>query len=163
MDHSKDPAAQSSPAGGEVVMRKMDKKICIIFMICTGLVIGCIIWTLVRSYIPSWGKPYERLSAMEAREYMSYEADYCIVDVRDPASFEKGHVSGAVNLPYERIVEDADDVITNRGQMVYVYGEDSDQSCAAAQKLCDIGFLSITETGSYEDWLHPETESQSGE
>ena len=61
------------------------------------------------------------------------------------------------------MVEKADDVLRNRGITVYVYGKDSSQSCAAAQKLSDIGYNSVSEIGSYSDWTsylsEPETES----
>ena len=109
-------------------------------------------WSAIRSVRPSRGKPYERLSAEEANEYISYETGYCIVDVRDQEAYDLGHVGEAMNLPFGEIVERADEVIPDRHMMLYVYGQDSEQSCAAAQKLSDIGFTSVTETGSYQEW-----------
>jgi len=32
-------------------------------------------------------------------------ADFVLLDVRDPESYANGHVPGAINLPYRRIVE----------------------------------------------------------
>ena len=94
---------------------------------------------------------------------MSYEAEYLILDVRSRKAYEKGHLDKAVNIEYDSLVEKADDVLKNRGITVYVYGEDSSQSCAAAQKLSDIGYNSVSEIGSYSDWTsylsEPETES----
>ena len=81
--------------------------------------------------------------------------------MRDEADYAASHVDGARNLPVESIVARADSVIEDRHMMLYVYGEDSAQSCAAAQKLSDLGFTSVTETGSYRDWQMfslPETE-----
>jgi hypothetical protein len=49
-------------------------------------------------------------------------------------------------------VERADDVLPERDMMLYIYGADSEESCAGAQKLSDIGFTSVAETGSYADW-----------
>lgn len=90
---------------------------------------------------------------------MSYEAEYLILDVRSREDYEKGHLDEAVNIEYDSIVEKADDVLKDRGITVYVYGEDSAQSCAAAQKLSDIGYNSISEIGGYLDWLEIETEN----
>lgn len=90
---------------------------------------------------------------MEAYEYMSYETLYCILDVRDRTEYERSHVDSAVNLPVSEIVERADEVIPDRNMMIYIYGSDSDESCSAAQKLSDMGFTSVTETGSYQDWI----------
>ncbi len=131
----------------------MKKKIRIIFFLCCMTVVLFTAWSAIRSFRPSRGKPYERLSAEEAYEYISYESVYCIIDVRDPKAYAGGHVEGAKNLPFEEIVERADDVIADRHMMLYVYGRDSEQSCAAAQKLSDSGFTSVTETGSYRDWI----------
>ena len=125
-------------------------------MIVTAILI---VATLIRSHRPSRGRPYERLSAEEAQLYMSYEAEYLILDVRSREDYEKGHLDEAVNIEYDSIVEKADDVLKDRGITVYVYGEDSAQSCAAAQKLSDIGYNSISEIGSYLDWLEIETEN----
>ena len=131
----------------------MGKKIRIVFFLCSLTVIAAAGWSLIRSLRPSRGKAYERITVEEAYEYMSYESDYCILDVRSKAEYEQSHVEGAKNLPVGSIVAHADEVISDRGMMLYVYGKDSEESCAAAQKLSDIGYTSVTETGSYEDWL----------
>ena len=116
-------------------------------------------WSAIRSFRPSRGKPYERLSAEEAYEYISYETGYCIVDVRAKEAYDRGHIKEARNLPFDEIVERADEVIPDRNMMLYVYGADEEQSCAAAQKLSDLGFTSVTETGSLEDWMNLEEEN----
>lgn len=131
----------------------MKRKIRIIFCICSLTVIVFALLSAVRSLRPSRGKPYERISVQEAIDYMSYESVYSIVDVRDKAEYDRRHVAGARSLPCDEIVESADEVIPDRHVMLYVYGSDSDQSCAAAQKLSDIGFTSVTETGSFTDWI----------
>ena len=142
----------------------MNKKIRIVFCICSLTVIVFSAWSLIRSLRPSRGKAYERISVEEAFDYMSFETGYLVVDVRDEADYERSHAKGAVNLPTDRMVEHADKVIPNRDMMLYVYGASSQQSCAGAQKLSDIGFTSVTETGSYRDWLafsHQQTSSGS--
>ncbi len=126
-------------------------------MIVTAILI---VATLIRSHRPSRGRPYERLTAEDARLYMSYEAEYLILDVRDRNAYEKGHLEKAVNIEYGSLVEEADDILKDRGITVYVYGEDSSQSCGAAQKLSDIGYNSVAEIGSYSDWISYLAESE---
>ena len=99
------------------------------------------------------------LSAVEAKEYMSFEKRYCIVDVREKEEYDREHVKGARNLPIDQIVKRADQIVPERDMMLYVYGSDSGQSCAAAQKLCDLGYTSVTETGSMEDWIRLEQQA----
>ena len=137
----------------------MKKKIRIIFFLCCMTVVLFTAWSAIRSFRPSRGKPYERLSAEEAYEYISYETGYCIVDVREQEAYDRGHIKEARNLPFDEIVERADEVIPDRNMMLYVYGADEEQSCAAAQKLSDLGFTSVTETGSLEDWMNLEEET----
>ena len=110
--------------------------------------------------MPTQGKPYERLTAEEARLYMSYEAAYLVADVRDEEEYDLGHLDEAISIPYDRIVEEADRRLGDRNVTVYVYGKDSEQSCAAAQKLSDIGFNSVSEIGSYGDWIMAQTETE---
>ncbi len=141
----------------------MNKKIRIIFWVCTITVILCAAWSLIRTLRPSRGKPYERLSVEEASDYMSYEKTYCILDVRSKEEYDRGHVQGALNLPQEEIVAQAEELIPDKSTMVYVYGSDSESSCAAAQKLSDMGYISITETGSYSQWCSLETNEGSAD
>jgi len=134
-----------------------------IFFITFGMILIIVlvtVWTLVKSYRPTPGKPYERLSVEEARNFMTYEDEYVVVDAREKQEYEKGHLEKAVNLPYDSIVSEADEVIGDRRTMVYVYGSTGDQSCAAAQKLADMGYQSITEIGAYSDWMLKETETE---
>ena len=137
-----------------------NRKIFYITWICTAIVIALTVWTMVRSRMPTQGKPYERLTAEEARLYMSYEAAYLVADVRDEEEYDLGHLDEAISIPYDRIVEEADRRLGDRNVTVYVYGKDSEQSCAAAQKLSDIGFNSVSEIGSYGDWIMAQTETE---
>ena len=131
----------------------MGRKIRVIFYLCSLTVIVFSAWSLIRSLRPSRGKPYERISVEEAYDYMSYESSYCILDVREEKDYAGGHVEGARSLPVAEIVKRAEEIIPDRDTMLYVYGSDEEESCAAAQKLSDIGYTSVTETGSYSDWL----------
>jgi rhodanese-related sulfurtransferase len=137
------------------------KKIRIVFYLCALTIVIFTAWSLIRSLRPSRGKAYERLTVEEAKEYMSFEPAYCIVDVRDAPDYEKAHIDGARNLPLDQIIRKGDEVIPDRGMMLYVYGYDTQSSCAAAQKLSDMGFTSVAETGSYGDWIRFEQAAHS--
>ncbi len=139
---------------------KENSKIFYITWFCVIVTAILIVATLIRSHRPSKGRPYERLTVEEARLYMSYEAAYLILDVRDREAYEEGHIEDAVNIEYDSLVEKADEVLEDRGITVYVYGEDAAQSCAAAQKLTDIGYNSVAQIGSYRDWTAVETETE---
>ncbi|MFA5925387.1 MAG: rhodanese-like domain-containing protein [Parcubacteria group bacterium] len=61
------------------------------------------------------------------------------VDVRDPESFQKEHIKGAVNIPLE-------DLESNSGKIsgikkIIIYGKDEDQAKKAAVTLFDLNFF----------------------
>lgn len=117
----------------------------------------------VKTVSPSIGKPYEKLTVQEAENYMSYEQDYALLDVRAEKEYSDGHLTGAINLPYGEIVSKAYGILKDPDQPLYVYGEDENMSCAAAQKLSNMGYTGVAEIGSYADWkteqISSETES----
>ncbi len=125
--------------------------------IVTGLcILGTVIvsgYTLYRTSIPSEGKPYERLTVEEAQSYMSFEENFVIADVRPEKDYLAGHIQDARSLPYNQIVENAEDLLPDMGQMIYVYGASSEESCRAAQKLSDMGYTNIAEIGDYDSWI----------
>lgn len=129
----------------------------------TGL---CAVFLLVRSVRPSAGKPYEMLEVTDARQFMSYEKNYMVIDVREPEQYSAGHLQRAVNIPFSELVKNAPVILRDSSQSVYVYGNTLEQSCAAAQKLSDMGYSGVAEIGSYADWQKDmsttETESLMG-
>ena len=131
-----------------------------IFLICVisiTVITGVAAWQSKR---PSEGKIYERLTVEEALRFMSYEKDYVIVDVREKADYEAGHLDGAVSIPYEGLVAHAMDLLPDTGCTVYVYGNTEQESCSAAQKLSDMGYTSISEIGAYGDWITAQSETE---
>jgi rhodanese-related sulfurtransferase len=55
-------------------------------------------------------KHFERKLALETdcwdvHESMATGADFVLLDIRGPALYAKGHVPGATNLPYAKIIE----------------------------------------------------------
>lgn len=137
------------------------KKIFWITLICCLVTGTCAAYQAVRSFRPSIGRPYETLTVDEAEEYLSYEQNSIVVDVREPALYREGHLNGAVSLPYGQIVHKAPDLLQDMEQNIYVYGEDEEESCRAAQKLSDMGYTSVAEIGSYSMWIEKESETES--
>lgn len=51
----------------------------------------------------------EEMSPAELKERLDEGADVQVVDIRQPDSFEEGHVPGATNLPIDRFAREIDD------------------------------------------------------
>ena len=67
-----------------------------------------------------------------------------IVDVRDRADFNISHITGAIPMPMNELVERA---LSSLELMrdIYVYGDTDEDSAAAATKLRQAGYLNVSE------------------
>jgi rhodanese-related sulfurtransferase len=67
-----------------------------------------------------------------------------IIDVREPEIFNRGHIAGAVSVPFPRLTDLAKSAL-HRHRHIYIYGESDDRSLAAMQTLQGVGFTSVTQ------------------
>ena len=107
---------------------------------------------LYKSFRPTRGLPYERLTMQQAVEYMEFEEGYVLLDVRSEQEFEKWHIPDAVNIPYDQLVAKAILYLPDFTQLIYVTAGSSKTSKKAAMKLCQLGYVNITEIGAAGKW-----------
>lgn len=69
-----------------------------------------------------WGKP-----------------DLTIIDVRDRDSFNGEHITGAVPIPLDKLVETVQPML-EQSRDIYVYGDSAEQTINAAAQLDRVGF-----------------------
>jgi rhodanese-related sulfurtransferase len=67
-----------------------------------------------------------------------------IVDVRDPQTFNRGHIPEAISVPFARLGDLARSALPHYRD-IYIYGESDEQSLAAAQTLQGKGFTSVSQ------------------
>lgn len=128
------------------------KKAFYIIVTCIVLVGVFSVFILYKSFRPSAGLPYERISMEQAVEYMEFEEGYVLLDVRTQEEYEQGHLPGAICIPNEELIEAAEEQLPDKGQLIYVYCRSGRRSQEAAQKLCDLEYTNITEIGGILDW-----------
>lgn len=74
-----------------------------------------------------------------------------IVDVREPAEFEAGHIPGAINIP--RGVLEFSDNLTNRRERVILYSNQHNRSVLSAANLRLMKFKHVAVLeGGFESW-----------
>ena len=79
------------------------KYIVLTCMLAIGLFSAHALW---HSFRPSpGGIPYEEATMEQAEEYMRYEKGYILLDVSSAEIFEESHLDGAVNLPYDKLMD----------------------------------------------------------
>jgi len=95
---------------------------------------------------------YENITAQEAKELMDREEGYVILDVRTEEEYARGHIPGAILIPDYEIETKAEEILTDKDQMILVYCRSGRRSKNAAQVLLELGYTDIREFGGIIDW-----------
>ena len=92
------------------------------------------------------------ITAEEAKRIMDNEEGYIIIDVRTQEEYDEGHIPGAVLISHEEIAEKAEDVLTDKDQLILVYCRSGRRSKIASEALVELGYTNIKEFGGILDW-----------
>ena len=95
---------------------------------------------------------YMNITAEEAKAIMDIEEGYIILDVRTQEEYDQGHIPGAIVISHEEIAEKAEDVLTDKDQLILVYCRSGRRSKIAAEALVELGYTNIREFGGIIDW-----------
>ena len=98
------------------------------------------------------GAVYVNITAEEAKQIMDNEEGYIILDVRTQEEYDEGHIPGAIVISHEEIEEKAEQVLTDKDQLILVYCRSGRRSKIAAEALVELGYTNIKEFGGIIDW-----------
>ena len=98
------------------------------------------------------GAVYVNITAEEAKQIMDSEEGYIILDVRTQEEYDQGHIPGAIVISHEEIAEKAEDVLTDKDQLILVYCRSGRRSKIAAEALVELGYTNIKEFGGIINW-----------
>ena len=98
------------------------------------------------------GAVYVNITAEEAKQIMDSEEGYIILDVRTQEEYDEGHIPGAIVISHEEITEKAEEVLTDKDQLILVYCRSGHRSKIAAEALVELGYTNIKEFGGIIDW-----------
>ena len=101
---------------------------------------------------------YQQITQEDAKEMMDTQ-EVIILDVREQAEYDSGHIPGAVLLPVGTIDETtAAEVIPEKDFTVLVYCRSGNRSKTASSTLAELGYTNIYEFGGINTWPY-ETET----
>ena len=100
------------------------------------------------------GAAYVNITAEEAKQIMDSEEGYIILDVRTQEEYDQGHIPGAIVISHEEIAEKAEEVLTDKDQLILVYCRSGRRSKIAAEALVELGYTNIKEFGGIIDWTY---------
>jgi len=95
---------------------------------------------------------YMNITAEEAKAIMDSEEGYIILDARTQEEYDQGHIPGAIVISHEEIEEKAEEVLTDKDQLILVYCRSGRRSKIAAEALVELGYTNIKEFGGIIDW-----------
>ena len=98
------------------------------------------------------GAVYMNITAEEAKQIMDNEEGYIILDVRTQEEYDQGHIPGAIVISHEEIAEKAEDVLTDKDQLILIYCRSGRRSKIATEALVELGYTNIKEFGGIIDW-----------
>ena len=73
------------------------------------------------------------------------------IDVRTIDEYSSGHVSEAVNIPYNEIAEGIAEVTGDKDAMIYVYCRSGRRSGIAKETLEGLGYTQVVNVGGIEE------------
>ena len=89
-----------------------------------------------------------RLETISAKmlDYYVGRSDALIIDLRDERSFRRGHVRGAVNIPYRELEDNMD---FPKEKTLILYCARGGSSMAAARQLAKMGYETRSVIGGF--------------
>ena len=95
---------------------------------------------------------YMNITAEEAKKIMDTQEGYIILDVREQEEYDEKHIPGAIVIPYTQVPTRAEEVLTDKNQLILVYCRSGRRSKIAADALVELGYTNIKEFGGILDW-----------
>ena len=70
-----------------------------------------------------------------------------LVDVRNPAEYNGGHIPGSMNFAMSRILQEAEEAFPDKAQPLYVYCQSGARSARAGKLLDLMGYETVVDLG----------------
>lgn len=94
-----------------------------------------------------------KIDFQTAHEILTSKPDTVLLDVREEEEYLTGHAVDALLLPLDQIdAQSASEVIPDRNTPVVVYCRTGRRSAQAAEKLEELGYTEVYDTGGLVGW-----------
>ena len=98
---------------------------------------------------------YQKKEIHAGLEEMKNVPNALLVDVRNPAEYNGGHIPGSMNFAMSRILQEAEEAFPDKAQPLYVYCQSGARSARAGKLLDLLGYESVTDLGGICDYTGP--------
>ena len=98
---------------------------------------------------------YQKKEIHAGLEEMKSVPNALLVDVRNPAEYNGGHIPGSINFAMSRILQEAEEAFLDKAQPLYVYCQSGARSARAGKLLDLLGYESVTDLGGIASYNGP--------
>ena len=98
---------------------------------------------------------YQKKEIHAGLEEMKSVPNALLVDVRNPAEYNGGHIPGSINFAMSRILQEAEEAFPDKAQPLYVYCQSGARSGRAGKLLDLLGYESVTDLGGIASYSGP--------
>ena len=96
---------------------------------------------------------FKSVTMEEGLKLMASDKDFILLDVRTLEEYADGHIPGALQLTNETFTkQDAENLLKDKTQTIYVYCRSGRRSKQSSQKLVDFGYTNVIEIGGILDY-----------
>lgn len=95
---------------------------------------------------------YQKISPKDAKEMLDENDSIVLLDVRTKEEYDEGHIPNSILLPVDNIRKEAENVITDKDTIIFVYCRSGRRSKNAALELIDLGYTKVYDLGGIIDW-----------
>jgi rhodanese-related sulfurtransferase len=97
---------------------------------------------------------YRKITAEEAKDMIDKDNSIIILDVRTEQEYKSGYIEGAIHLPENEILDEAEKIITDKSTTILLYCRSGRRSALAADNLIELGFSNVYDFGGIIDWKY---------
>ena len=122
--------------------------------LCLSILTGCMKSEDAPAVVVPTNEPgtYAQITAAEAKRLMDSGVSCIILDVRTQEEFDGGHIAGAVLLPVNDVLSEAEQALPDKEQLILVYCRSGRRSKNAASDLAAFGYTNVKEFGGIIEW-----------
>ena len=96
------------------------------------------------------------VTCKELRDIQDSKKPHLIVDIRDVADYEAGHVEKSVHLPFKELEANVKSLVHDRNELVVVVGEKAEQAEETFKHFQNDGFKHVKFLlGGFDEWCKP--------
>lgn len=97
---------------------------------------------------------YIKITSEEAKEMIDNNGEIIILDVRTEEEYKEGHIKGAILIPNNQILENAEEELLDKEATILVYCRSGRRSAQAAADLASLGYTNVYDFGGIIDWKY---------